>query len=66
VQFTGFRNDPLQGPVLRDVLPANGVLPQHEAGEALIRAWQAAPPALTPLILNQVTLPEGGGLILAP
>ncbi|RGP37042.1 DUF4153 domain-containing protein [Pseudotabrizicola alkalilacus] len=66
VQFTGFRNDPALGPVLREVLPANGVLPQYEAGEALIRAWQAAPPPAMPLALNQLTLPDGGGVILAP
>ncbi|NEX45665.1 DUF4153 domain-containing protein [Pseudotabrizicola algicola] len=66
VQFTGFYNDPMRGPSLREVLPANGALPQYEAGEALIRAWQAAPPPMMPLSLNQLNLPEGGGLILAP
>ncbi len=66
VQFTGFHNDALRGPSLREVLPANGALPQYEAGEALIRAWQAAPPPAMPLSLNQLNLPAGGGLILAP
>ncbi|MDO8882887.1 MAG: DUF4153 domain-containing protein [Pseudotabrizicola sp.] len=66
VQFTGFRNDAALGPVIREVLPANGVLPQYEAGEALIRKWQAAPPPTMPLAVNQLNLPEGGGLILAP
>ncbi|TGD66154.1 DUF4153 domain-containing protein [Tabrizicola sp. WMC-M-20] len=66
VQFTGFRNDPVSGPTIRDVMPANGVLPQHEDGAALIRAWQAAPPATMPLAVNQLSLPGGGGLILAP
>lgn len=66
VQFTGFRTDPVAGPTIRDVMPANGVLPQHEAGEGLIRAWQAAPPATLPLTVNQLSLPGGGGLILAP
>ena len=66
VQFTGFRNDSAQGPMMREVLPANGVLPQYEAGEALIRAWQAGPPAAMPLAVNQLNLPAGGGLILAP
>ncbi|MFN4155341.1 MAG: DUF4153 domain-containing protein [Paracoccaceae bacterium] len=66
VQFTGFRNDVALGPVMREVLPANGVLPQYESGEALIRAWQAAPPPATPLPVNQLSLPGGGGLILAP
>ena len=66
VQFTGFRNDAVFGPMIREVLPANGVLPQYEAGEALIRAWQAAPPATVPLPVNQLNLPGGGGLILAP
>lgn len=66
VQFTGFHNDVALGPVIREVLPANGVLPQYEAGEALIRLWQTSPPATVPLPVNQLTLPEGGGLILAP
>ncbi|WP_168219759.1 DUF4153 domain-containing protein [Pseudotabrizicola formosa] len=66
VQFTGFRNDPVLGPTIRDVIPAEGVLPQYEEGVALIRAWQAAPPATLPLALNQVAVPGGGGLILAP
>ncbi|PJF11079.1 DUF4153 domain-containing protein [Pseudorhodobacter sp. MZDSW-24AT] len=66
VQFTGFHNDALHGPSLREVLPANGALPQYEAGEALIRAWQASPPAAMPLSVNQLNLPGGGGLILAP
>jgi hypothetical protein len=66
VQFTGFRNDPALGPVMREVLPANGVLPQYEAGAELIRAWQAAPPPTLPLPVNQLALPEGGGVVLSP
>lgn len=66
VQLTGFQNDFALGPVMRDVLPVAGELPQFSEGEALIRAWQAAPPAAKPVIANQLSGPDGSGLMLAP
>ncbi|MFN7223888.1 MAG: DUF4153 domain-containing protein [Paracoccaceae bacterium] len=66
VNFTGFRNDVQAGPMMREVLPADAVLPQYEAGADLIRAWQAAPPTMMPVPMNQLVLPQGGGLMLSP
>ncbi|MFN3846969.1 MAG: DUF4153 domain-containing protein [Paracoccaceae bacterium] len=66
VNFLGFRNDAQAGPMMREVLPADAVLPQYEAGADLIRAWQAAPPAMMPVPMNQLVLPQGGGLMLSP
>ena len=66
VQFMGFRNDPALGDSLREVLPVGTVLPPYEAAADLIRAWQSAPPAAMPVPVNQLNLPGGGGLMIAP
>lgn len=66
VDYIGFHNDINSGPSIRDAVPVSGVLPQYEAAEALIRAWQAAPPATRPVPMNELALPEGGGVALAP
>ena len=44
----------------RSVLSSTGPLPQDEAGVALIMAWQAAPPATSPVPIRQFATPEGG------
>ena len=44
----------------RSVLSSAGPLPQDEAGVALIMAWQAAPPATSPVPIRQFATPEGG------
>ncbi len=49
----------------RGVTALSGSLPQFDEGAALIRTWQAQPPAVTPAPINQLTLPKGG-LILLP
>ncbi len=66
VNFMGFRNDLQSGPMMREVLPSDAVLPQYEAGADLIRAWQVAPPAIMPVPMNQLVLPQGGGIMLSP
>ncbi len=41
-------------------------LPTLEEATALIVAWQAAPPPMSPAPINQLDLPGGGGIALAP
>ena len=66
LHFNGFSNDMNQGPMMREVQPVNGVLPQYEEGAALIRAWQTAPPPAMPVPMNQLNMPDGGGLVILP
>lgn len=41
-------------------------MPGLDEAAAMIAAWQAAPPPLSPAPLNQIVLPGGGGLALTP
>lgn len=66
VTYTGLRMDGPQGPMIADVQVAGDSLPQFREGEALITAWQAAPPAAVAVPLNQFELPMGGGVLLLP
>jgi hypothetical protein len=51
--------------ILRPVLAVNGLYPDLAQGEALIAAWQAEPPPLSPVPLNRVG-GAGEGLFLQP
>lgn len=66
IAYVGLRMDGPTGPSLVDVQVSGKGLPQFEEGEALIRHWQAEPPAAIAVPLNQLELPRGGGVMLLP